>query len=72
MRYAGHVPTNDLWLRQVFAAKAVDVGGVVRRKRSDVERKVGIRALGLEVRRRGFHLVKAGDHLIVICTSGPI
>lgn len=63
---------NDQWLSQIFAAKAVRSGGVVRRQAEDVDRKVGRAALELEVRRRGFHLVEAGGQYIVICTRAPL
>lgn len=63
---------DDLWLQQIFEAKSVRTGGVVRRKICDVERKVGRRALELEVRRRGFHLIEAGSQFIIICARGDI
>jgi hypothetical protein len=63
---------NAMWFRQIFSAKAVQSGGVVRRKICDVERKVGRAALELEVRRRGFHLVEAGNQFIIICTRGDV
>lgn len=67
------LPTRDeQWFQQIFSAKAVQTGGVVRRKICDVERKVGRRALELEVRRRGFHLVEAGTQFIIIFSRGEI
>lgn len=70
--YAGHLPTNEQWLRQLFSAKAATSGGVVRRSRADVERKVGLKALELEVRRRAFHMLEAGDQIIIVCHPGSI
>jgi hypothetical protein len=72
MSFAGHIPRNDDWLAQMFSAKAVASGGVVRRKARDVERKVGRARLELEVRRRGFRLIEVGDQLIVICSGAPL
>ncbi|SIN93704.1 N-(5'-phosphoribosyl)anthranilate isomerase [Vannielia litorea] len=66
------VTANDQWLNQIFAAKSVQTGGVVRRQVEDVDRKIGRAALELEVRRRGFHLVEAGGQYIVICTRAPL
>ncbi|MEL6586933.1 MAG: N-(5'-phosphoribosyl)anthranilate isomerase [Pseudomonadota bacterium] len=65
-------PSNDDWLRQIFSAKAAQTGGVVRRARADVIRKIGLHRFELEVRRRGFHLVEASDQFIIICRPGPI
>ena len=72
MSFVGHIPANDDWVAQLFSAKAVTTNGVVRRKTRDVERKIGHHRLEMEVRRRGFRLIEAGDQLIVICTRDPI
>jgi hypothetical protein len=72
MRFAGHIPQNELWLRQVFSAKSVSTGGVVRRRARDVDRKVGRARFELEVRRRGFRLLEVGDQLIVVCSKAPL
>lgn len=60
------------WLDQVFRAKSVAFGGVIRRRINDVEREVGHAAFEREVRRRGFHLLRSGKHYVVICHNGPI
>jgi len=60
------------WLDEMFSAKAVSHGGVVRRSVRDVEREVGRAAFIGEVRRRGFHLVECGGQFIVICNQGRI
>ncbi len=60
------------WLNQVFSAKSVTHGGVIRRKIVDVEREINLATLELEVRKRGFHLMRSGHHYIIICHSGPI
>jgi len=66
-------PTCDaLWLRQTIAAKSMRAGGGVRRKTCDLERKIGCRALELEVRRRGFHLIEAGSQFILLCSRQDI
>ena len=58
------------WLEDLFAAKAVAKGGIVRRSVQDVEREVGRDALVAAVRRRGFHLIECGGQFIVICNDG--
>lgn len=72
MSYLRPARIDHHWLNQVFSAQAVAKCGVVRRKISDVEAKVGREAFKLEVRRRGFHLVEAGTQFIVICDTGHI
>ena len=60
------------WLAQIFAAKAVGQGGVIRRKAAWVAQEVGRDRFEAEVRRRGFHLIETGADLVVICHSGAI
>jgi hypothetical protein len=70
-----HLPPSNLthpWLAELFSAKAVQRGGIVRRAVHDVEREVGREALIGEVRRRGFHLVESGGQFIVICNAGQM
>lgn len=60
------------WLDDVFAAKAVGKGGIVRRAVRDVEREIGREILVHEVRKRGFHLIECGGQFIVICNPGQM
>jgi len=60
------------WLEEVFSAKSVQRGGVVRRAVRDVEREIGRNRFIHEVRRRGFHLIECGEQFIVICNPGQI
>ncbi len=62
----------DFWLAQVFSAKSVANGGVIRRNRTWVEAEIGIDRFVQTVRARGFHLIEAGQRLIVNCHNGPI
>ena len=62
----------DRWLEQVFSAKAVARGGVIRRAVPWVEQEIGRARFIAEVRRRGFHLLECGHQFVVICTPGPI
>jgi hypothetical protein len=59
-------------INDVFDAKAVARGGIVRRAMRDVERDVGRGYFPNEVHKRGFHAVGCGDQLIVICNPGSI
>lgn len=56
------------WLDDLFSAKAVEKGGIVRR----AMREVGRAVLVGEVRRRGFHLIECGGQFIVICNPGQM
>lgn len=60
------------WLNQIFSAKAVLNGGVVRRSRRWVEAEIGHDLFERTVRARGYHLIETGDQLVVICHSGPV
>jgi hypothetical protein len=60
----------DLWIDQIFAAKAVEKGAVIRRDLRWIDREIGRDRFLSEVRQRGFHLIEAGGQWIVICNSG--
>ena len=62
----------DLWLDRIFSAKSVASGGVVRRSRAWVASEIGLPYFEASVRARGFHLIEAGQQLVVICHSGPV
>ena len=72
MSYLRPIHRIDIWFDQVFSAKAVSKGGVIRRSKADVDRKIGRDRLELEVRKRGFHLVEAGNQFLIICDRGDI
>lgn len=65
-------PMGQDWLRQVFSCNAVRSGGVIKRAIGDVDREVGRAALELEVRRRGFRMVRTQTHFLIICSPGGI
>jgi hypothetical protein len=60
------------WLNDIFAAKAAQRGGTVRRAVRDVEAAVGREVFIAEIRRRGFGLIENGGQFIVICNREPI
>jgi hypothetical protein len=65
-------PYVESWLAAFFSARAAQSGGVIRRSRREVETRVGVARLELEVRRRGFHLLLCGSQYIVVCDNDPI
>ena len=62
----------EKWLRHMFASKAVQDGGVVRRKVRDVERLAGRDAFEREIRRRGFRAVENGGQFVVFCNNEDV
>ena len=60
------------WLDQIFTTKSAQTGGLVRRKIVDVNREISQEALELEVRRRGYHMLRCGGHFVILCKSDPI
>jgi hypothetical protein len=72
MLHASLSNVSHPWLEEIFSAKAVLRGGVVRRAVRDVEREIGQDRFIGEIRRRGYHLVECGGQFIVICNPGQI
>jgi hypothetical protein len=62
----------EIWIRDVFACKAVQQGLVVRRKLRDIERYAGLEAFLAEVRLRGFRAVENRGQILVFCNQAPI
>lgn len=72
MRPTLHHGCDDRWLTSIFAAQAAARGGIVRRSVADVEKRIGRKALELEVRRRGFHMAECGGQFVIICDRAPV
>ncbi|UWQ61162.1 aspartate aminotransferase [Leisingera caerulea] len=68
----GSALSPDIWLRDIFACKAVQNGQVLRRKIRDIERYAGMEAFLAEVRARGFLAVQNRGQVVVFCNSAPI
>lgn len=64
--------SSDLWLRQIFTARAAAEGGIVRRQVRDVERIVGRARFEAELRRRGFRAVENAGQYVIFCNRGPV
>lgn len=62
----------ETWLRSVFSAKAVGLGGVIHRAVRDVERLAGRELFIAEVHKRGFTLVENGTQFVVFCNRDPV
>ncbi|MFP4275111.1 MAG: N-(5'-phosphoribosyl)anthranilate isomerase [Paracoccaceae bacterium] len=59
----------DLWMRQIFDAKAARAGGIVRRSARDVDRIVGRPRFAAELRRRGYHAVENAGQIVIFCNA---
>ncbi|KRS17878.1 hypothetical protein [Roseovarius indicus] len=62
----------ELWLNDLFSCKAVQQGGVIRRKARDVERFAGMETFLSEVRRRGFRVAANGGQIVIFCNREPV
>lgn len=62
----------DIWLLQLFTAKAAREGGIVRRQVRDVERIVGRSSFEGELRRRGYHAVENAGQYVIFCNAEPV
>ncbi|UWQ97528.1 N-(5'-phosphoribosyl)anthranilate isomerase [Rhodobacteraceae bacterium M385] len=71
MRPAIPLPSAP-WVDQVFSAKTVRFGGVVKRSLRWVEAEVGRTVFEHEVRRRGWHMAECNGQLVVFCTIRPV
>ena len=70
MRQDIRIPGPEIWVAQLFAARAVRTGGVIRRRRRDIDSHAGWDRLLAEVDRRGFHVIETGDQVLILCNSG--
>lgn len=62
----------DIWLNDLFASKAVQQGGVIRRKARDIERFVGMDRFMAEIHRRGYQVAENAGQVIIFCNREPV
>jgi len=62
----------DAWLAQWFSANQTDNGGVIRRKRQDVDKYSSLAAVIAEAKNRGWHVVETGGQVVVLCHTGAL
>lgn len=60
------------WIENIFTAKIATEEGVVRRKKTSVERYATREELIAEVRKRKFHLIETGDQYVIVCKTGAV
>ncbi|MEF3046198.1 N-(5'-phosphoribosyl)anthranilate isomerase [Pseudotabrizicola sp. L79] len=66
------VVTPDRWFVQMFSARSVAEGGIIRRKVGDVERLIGRDRFLYEVRRRGFRAIENAGQFVIFCNRQPV
>ena len=62
----------DDWLLQLFSARSVARGGIVRRQTRDIERIVGRERFLRELDRRGFRAVENAGQTVIFCNRDPV
>lgn len=61
-----------MWISDIFRAKAVRDGRVIRRSLSDIDRYVGRQAFLTELDRRAFQAIETSRQLIILCNRAPV
>ena len=59
-------------MKQLFSAKAVNSGGILRRSARDVDRVIGRDALLAELHERGFRAIENNGQIVIFCNRAPI
>ncbi|QUJ77711.1 N-(5'-phosphoribosyl)anthranilate isomerase [Sulfitobacter albidus] len=72
MPYSHSPLTAQMWMIDLFSARAAARGGVIRRSVRDIEKYVGRVEFEDELRRRGFHAVENAGQLVIFCNQEPI
>lgn len=72
MRNLNSPLSPEMWLKDLFASKAVLEGAVVRRKARDIERFVGMDRFMAELRRRGYQAAENSGQIVIFCNRAPI
>ena len=64
--------TPEVWLHDLFTSKAVQQGGVIRRKARDIERFAGMDRFLREIHRRGYQAIENSGQIIIFCNRAPV
>ncbi len=62
----------DVWLKDLFASKAVQEGAVIRRKARDIERFAGMARFMAEIDRRGYQVAENAGQILIFCNRAPV
>jgi len=66
------IPAKRDWTLQIFGANAAKQGGVVRRSMADLKKFGSPAFLKKEAIKRGFHIIRTGDQVVVFCNRGDL
>jgi len=72
MRNRNSPLTPEVWLHDLFTSKAVQQGGVIRRKARDIERFAGMERFMAEIHRRGYQVAENSGQIIIFCNRAPV
>ena len=56
----------------LFSSTAARSGGVIRRKKSDLEKYVGLERFAEELTRRGYRAIENAGQIIIFCNHEPV
>ena len=62
----------EIWLNDLFSSKAVNTGGVIRRKARDIERFAGMEHFMAEIERRGYQVAENAGKIVIFCNRSPV
>ena len=72
MRNRNSPLTPEIWLHDLFKSKAVQQGGVIRRKARDIERFAGMELFMREIHRRGYQVAENSGQIVIFCNRAPV
>ena len=72
MRTSNSPLSPEVWLNDLFSGKAVNSGGVIRRKARDIERFAGMDRFLAEIDRRGYQVAENGGQIVIFCNRSPV
>ena len=72
MRTLNSPLSPEVWLNDLFSSKAVNQGGVIRRKARDIERFAGMDRFMLEIDRRGYQVAENAGQIVIFCNRRPV
>ncbi len=72
MRTLNSPLSPEVWLNDLFSSKAVNQGGVIRRKARDIERFAGMDRFMREIDRRGYQVAENAGQIVIFCNRRPV
>jgi hypothetical protein len=60
------------WTKRMFAAKQVKKGGIIRRKRANIDKWSSLDAVVKHAQKEGWHVLETGGQIVVLCHKGHL